>query len=373
MKVELLKLDSFRNYNHQKLDFKPDINILIGENGQGKTNLLEAISLICGIGSHRDARDQDMVMWGRDSYKIFAQGKSSGREGIQAELIFKNGKKEPKINNQKLRRVIELSEVFISIVFSPEELALVKGSPDDRRRFLDRLLINLSLSYGYLLSRYQKVLSQRNSLLKQIREGQASVKELELWDQQLAPLAVDILKKRIETISRLAPAARQIYKGLSYQREQMDLTYKSSIKLPLDAPDKWLELIFEYYLKTRQEELARGTTLIGPHRDDLQLYLNNREAKIFGSQGQQRSTALALKLAEIDMVYEVRNEYPIVLLDDVMSELDNSRRMGLMGILGDRNIQTFITTTNLHSFSKELLEQSGVFTVKEGSVISQKA
>lgn len=367
MEIQQIELAHFRNYHGLQVEFQSGLNIFVGENGQGKTNLLEAIALLSGSGSHREARDQEMLQWHEEFYRIKALGLSS-EQLVTIEMIYGGEiKKIARVNGRKLRRVPELSETVNTVVFSPEDLSLVKGTPGQRRRFLDRELSQASPAYADALIRFGKVLSQRNAVLRQIKEGHSSSGELDLWDEQLTPLAVEVLYRRLDGVGRIAPHARNIYHGLSGEKEQLELTYRSSFPLPADR-SVWQQAYREKLAERRSEEIARQATIIGPHRDDLHLYLNGREAKIYASQGQQRSIALSLKLSEIAFIQHNRKEYPLVLLDDVMSELDPNRREQLLADLNRRQIQVFITTTHLQAFPAKLLKQAGIYRINAGQV-----
>ncbi|MBM7867736.1 DNA replication/repair protein RecF [Heliobacterium gestii] len=367
MEIQAIELAHFRNYQGLQINFTPGVNIFVGANGQGKTNLLESIALLSGGGSHRDARDAEMVQWQEEYYRIKATVRSDG-QSVALELAFGGERRKlAKVNGRKLRRIAELSETLNTVVFSPEDLSLVKGSPAQRRRFLDRELSQASPAYGDVLSRYARVVTQRNNLLRRFREGAVTAAELELWDDQLAPLAVELLGRRLDGLARIAPYARQIYRGLSRDREQLELTYRSSFPLPEDRL-RWLEVYRAALKDRRAEEIARQSTLTGPHRDDLQLFLNGRDARTYGSQGQQRSIALSLKLAEIAYIHQIKGEYPLVLLDDVMSELDPDRRQQLLAELESKHIQVFITTTHLHAFLPEQLGRAGIFRIQAGQL-----
>ncbi|WP_170270178.1 DNA replication/repair protein RecF [Heliorestis acidaminivorans] len=365
MEIKSIELVHFRNYEQVKVPFHRGINIFVGSNGQGKTNLLEAIALLSGNGSHRDAKDTDMLSWQKDFYRIKAEGLTFNHP-FQIDLLYSGEKrKKVQLNGRTLKRIYDLSEAVNTVIFSPEDLALVKGSPSERRRFLDREIGQTSPAYCDVLQRYQKAITQRNALLRRIRQKEATMAELDLWDEQVAPLAVELLQRRLDSIAKIAPYARQIYNSLSEGKEELDLTYRSSFPLQYDR-NYWLDDYKKALRDRRSEEIIRQVTLVGPHRDDLQLYINKREAKLYASQGQQRSIALSLKLAEIAFIYYFRKEYPIVLLDDVMSELDPQRREQLLKDLHRRQVQVFITTTHLRAFPATMMKEMALFRVQEG-------
>ncbi|MCW2278285.1 DNA replication/repair protein RecF [Heliophilum fasciatum] len=376
MKIQRLELTQFRNYAEMAVDLQPGVNIFVGPNGQGKTNLLEAVTLLSGAGSHRDAKDAEMVKWQAAFYRIVAQGRPAAGNGAATspdlpattvELAFGQQRKWARVNGRKLKRMNELAQTVNTVVFSPEDLSLVKGSPGQRRRFLDRELSQASPAYHQVLVHYQRMLSQRNALLKQIRNQLAKVHDIELWDEQMARCGATLLARRLDGVARLAPKARQIYRSLSAGKEELEITYGSSLPLPADRA-AWPTAILRHWAMSREEEILRQTTLTGPHRDDLNLYLNGRDARSYASQGQQRSIALALKLSEVQLIASIRQEPPIVLLDDVMSELDPLRREQLLTELNQQPIQVIITTTHLQALPEALIRQSAIFRVYEGKI-----
>lgn len=368
MHVERLTLHDFRNYERLELSPIPTINVLYGENGAGKTNILEALHLI-GLGrSHRGARDADMVRNGTEAYRISASI-ARRQVSLTIELTYRAaGRKEIRLNAARQRRLSDLLGQFNVIVFSPEDLQLIKGSPVLRRRYLDFTLSQISLAYGHALARYNEALLQRNNLLRDLAGRRASSAVLDVWDEQLAEHGAELLMRRAAAMTRIAALAAAEHERITDGQEQLIAEYAPSpaghfVDADLaTVKDALLKAIVE----TRREDLLRGQTLVGPHRDDIVLTINGRNGRQFASQGQQRTAALALKLAELAYIAAAVADEPVLLLDDVFSELDDSRRRCLLTTISDR-IQTFITTTNLNAL-KQSAALAAVFCVTAGRV-----
>jgi len=351
--LKLLSLDlrNFRNYYGQKIDFNPSLNIIIGLNAQGKSNLLEAINYLSIFSSFRNAKDADMIKWGQSYFFIEGLIKKQNGEYLLTLGYNVENKKIIKVNGNQRKSVSDLLGVFNSVVFSPEDLNIVKTGPAARRKFLDKEMIQLFPSYYFSLIQYHKILSQRNNLLKEIRGNLNKRDMLEIWNYQLIDTGSKIIKKRLEVLTKLGPLARLTHRKITDGEEELDLNYES---LEVEKEENLKKLnfdeiksIFSDQLEKKiKTEIYRGVSLIGPHRDDLKITINGIDARKFGSQGQQRTAALALKIAELELVKSETGEYPVLLLDDVMSELDEKRRDHLLVFIGEK-VQTFITTTDL--------------------------
>ncbi|MEG0853356.1 MAG: DNA replication/repair protein RecF [Angelakisella sp.] len=340
MKLEKLSVKSFRNIKEAELVPHSGVNIIYGDNAQGKTNLIEAIYLLTGQKSFRQAKESDLVLFGEERAEISADFFAGGRQQ-QATLTI-GGKRAATLNEVPVTPS-ELTGRFFAVVFSPTELALIKEGPATRRAFLDSAISQVMPRYMKTLGSMNRALFQRNSLLSDMRGRSGMEDMLSVWDKSFAKLAFTVINARRRYVARLLPHAQEIYTGISSGKETLTVTYQCSI----DAP--WEELssaegeaaILAGLQKSRYEDIKNGFTTVGPHRDDLEIAVNGSSARSFGSQGQQRSCALTLKLAECAVIKEVSGEAPIVLLDDVFSELDKGRRDFFLRGMGDG--QSFIT------------------------------
>jgi len=366
--LKKLIMANFRNYGN--LNFEPSemINVLYGFNAQGKTNLLEAIYCLATGHSHR-SKDVDLIHWGEPYSKLKGIIKR-GSEDTELEVSFETGgQKNLKVDGIKQTRQPDYLGNLSVVLFSPEDLSIIKGGPKERRRFLDVEISQISRSYAYLLLQYYKVLGQRNTLLKSFRTSAFNNIQLEIWDEQLVELGSKILKKRFEMVRKLSSLGKNKHLQITAGKESLEIKYYCSLQVKPDFTIAEIGANYSVKLKEiRQEELNRGSTLVGPHRDDLVFYINGIDGRVFGSQGQQRTTALSLKLAELELIYGETREYPVLLLDDVLSELDNLRRHYLLAAVKQK-IQTFVTTTNLEYIDQQLLTDAKVFRVDEGKLI----
>lgn len=370
MLLKKIYFHNYRNYQQEKINFNDNINVIIGENAQGKTNLMEGIYYLATGRSFRNNKDSEIIQWEKDfcTIKGLLIKKNTSRNFNLEINLQKNKNKEIKINGVKQKKISELLGYLQVILFSPEDLKIIKQGPSERRRYIDLEIMQLRAIYYDIHKKYYKVLQQRNSLLKEIQIKQKSLELLEVFDEQLVSLGSKVIKYRIEFLKKLVPIAREMQKMISQGKEFLDITYSSSI---IDKPIIDLQIISNNFSKKLQEkrniEIKKGITIIGPHRDDLTFYLNNKELKKFGSQGQQRTAVLALKLAELKLFFLENNDYPILLLDDVMSELDDLRRRYLIKLIKENNIQTFITGANLELLELNL-EKSKVLIIEQGKV-----
>lgn len=367
MIIDALKLRGFRNYIELELSFSPVLNLFVGENAQGKTNILEAIYLSALGISHRRATDAEMIHWDQTSAAIEISFISNGLDNLQQLHLFSNRQRQLKFNGYKAK-LRQTSATLNTVLFSPEDLWLIKGAPAVRRRFLDNEISQANRTYYDNLLRYQHSLLQRNNLLKKIRLHAEHVAQLESWNQQIINLAAIITTKRMEVLKKLSMLANLMHRRLTNGHENLNITYTIS-QLDQEYNAQSLNLLDWYYTKINEnqaQDILYGNTSVGPHRDDITISLNNKSLKIYGSQGQQRTGALALKLAELEFIKSETGEYPILLLDDVLSELDCSRRDHLICFIIKNKIQTFITTTDAAYFPDDLLYKK--FVVSKGNI-----
>lgn len=361
MKITSLELVNYRNYENQKLQLVDGLNILIGNNAQGKTNLLESIFL-CSIGkSPRTNKDKDLILWEKDLAKVTLNSvKLQGNKKIEMYLS-KNTNKTIKINGIVIKKIGELMGEFNSVYFSPDEMKLVKESPDERRRFMDICLSQFDKNYFYTLNKYNNILQQRNKLLKTEHSKKVVLDTIYIWNAQLAKCASFIVNKRLFLMEKLKVFANDAINYITDNKESMVLTYTGQTETDTT---KLEQLFMELYEKSLDKDMSLGYTTVGPHRDDFKIVVNDIDVRSFGSQGQQRTSALALKLAELEVFKEYLGEYPVLLLDDVLSELDEERQLKLLNKVS--GIQTVITCTH---FPFNIAHKR--FVVNNGSVVEE--
>lgn len=371
MIINKLILENYRNYSSLDVYFNENINLIVGDNAQGKTNLVEAIYYLAIGKTFRKASDKELINFNQDYFRITGQMKTIRSNRTNELEIYYDQEKNKllKINGVKYKKISSLFGYLQVIIFSPEDLKIIKDGPGERRKYIDIEISQLDNLYADDLKNYNRVLLQRNNLLKEIRFKKQSKDLLGLWDDQLITYGSRIIQKRIGFLKKLVPLANKIQKTITSEKESLNITYSS---LVLKRATLNLEEIKEVYRKNleniEKDEIRRATSLIGPHRDDLTFYINDQELKNYGSQGQQRTAILSLKLAEIQLFFLINGEYPILLLDDVMSELDDSRREYLLDLIQEKNIQTFITGANQEFFSQPI-EKSQIFRIEKGTVI----
>jgi len=357
MYIESLELSNFRNYRSLNLTFDKGTNLFWGNNAQGKTNILEAIYLGGTTRSHRTAKDRDMVKIGEAEGHIrLMLNKNESAERIDMHLK-KQKAKGIAINGVPIKKASELFGMVSMVFFSPEDLNMIKNGPSERRRFIDRELSQLDRIYLTDLIRYQKCLVQRNKLLHEISFRPDLIKELEVWDEQLISCGERVIRAREAFIEELNVIVRPIHARLTGEKEEILLTYE---------PSSYADSLAGRIAETRDSDLRNQTTSIGPHRDDIGVQVNAMDLRLFGSQGQQRTAALSLKLSEIELVKERVLDTPVLLLDDVLSELDESRQDFLLDSI--RETQTFITCTGMKDITQKSFRIDKAFYVREGSV-----
>ncbi|MFY0546027.1 DNA replication/repair protein RecF [Brevibacillus sp. H7] len=367
-----LSLRHFRNYEALTLSFDGPIQLFIGNNAQGKTNALESIYVLALAKSHRTARDKELIAWDADYATI--RSEVERRYGsVRLELQLTSKGKRAKVNGIEQQKLSEYIGALNVVMFAPEDLAIVKGAPAQRRRFIDMEIGQVSPTYLYYLSNYNKVLAQRNQLLKDIAMKKAhSLEMISIFNTQLADLAVKLLRKRFEFIRKLETWAKEIHAGITDGKETLSLHYENTSPVTEEhVGEHAVQLMLSAYEEVFDREKLRGSTLIGPHRDDFSLKVNGMDVQTFGSQGQQRTSALSLKLAEIELIKEEVGEYPILLLDDVLSELDEHRQTLLLETIQDR-VQTFVSTTGVEGLKHQVLQQASRYYVREGKISSER-
>ena len=368
MWMKELHLANYRNYETLSLQFSPQINVFIGENAQGKTNVIESIYVLAMAKSHRTTNDKELIHWSADYGKI--KGVIEKKYGaIPIELnISKKGKKG-KVNHIEQNRLSDYIGQMNVVMFAPEDLNIVKGSPQVRRRFIDMEIGQISPVYLHDLLNFQKILKQRNQYLK-MNQGKLMMNDLmlDVYTEQYIQASIKIIQKRFQFMELLQQWAEPIHFGISRGLEKLLVKYQPVTGMLSNFTIEEMTQHFEKkIIEVRQRELERGVTLVGPHRDDLQFIVNDYDVQTFGSQGQQRTTALSLKLAEIELIKQETGESPILLLDDVLSELDDYRQSHLLNTI-QGEVQTFVTTTSVEGIHHETIQHAQLFHVKQGVI-----
>lgn len=404
MLVKKLTVSNFRNYRQEVVSFCPERNVIIGENAQGKTNLLEAIEFASVGKSYRTSIDSELIYRGQDvaiveveffareyDHKIAITIKKKA-DSSPASITAPRSEKLIKVNGVPKGNTRGLKGHLVTVSFKSQDMSLIRGGPKDRRDWVDDLASILSSGFRTVLSRYEKAVTQRNRLLKNIFEkGKLTgtdIDELKVWDQQLATMGATIIKYRVKTLDQALPIATSYHEKISGQRESLAATYyfhstgaennfdDENAESPTPVPNADLlnmeereiaSRLMQLYRNRRSDEITRRQTLSGPHRDDVRFTIDGSDATAFGSQGQQRSLVLALKLSELKLVSEHLGEPPVLILDDVMAELD-LRRQGFLMESVHRGMQTLITTTHLDGFEKEWLSGATLISVVSGKI-----
>lgn len=359
MKVKRLSIEKYRNLSEIELQPAAGVNVIYGENGQGKTNILEAIWLFSGAKSFRGASTAELIPLGGQRAD-FTLCHDDGERETETRIIL-GEKREIRQNGVFLDSFTQLCGSFCCVVFSPAHLTLIKGGPVERRKAIDTVIGQIKPRYISLIADYQRMLLQRNTLLKDIQFSASLLDTLDVWDQSLAKTGAVIAKTRDSFIKRLLPLCREVYDGISGGRESYDMQYCSTISVDDEISEQSMLSLLK---KNRAEDIRLGSTSAGPHRDDITIEINGISARSFGSQGQQRSAVLSLKLGECSLMQEVTGHSPVILLDDVMSELDDNRRDFLLHRLENRQI--FITCCD----PKQIIDVDADFEVKAGKVVS---
>jgi DNA replication and repair protein RecF len=364
-----LKLINFRNYRESAVSFSQGINFVVGNNAQGKTNLVEAIYLLSSGRSYRTPVDSELLRWGADT--LYIKGsvvENTGEKSI--EIGIRGNNKSIKVNGVQLVKRGELFGNLTTVIFSPDELKLVKEGPSHRRKFMDQEIIQIKPAYYYVLTSYNKVLYQRNSFLKASMAGRFDTDILGVWDKQLAEYGARLIYYRQRFIKRLSGFAKSMHSKLTNGQEDLEVTYQCCIGQQQEESLSDIRSWFCGKLQScRSRDFKTGVTNFGPHREDLGVSVNGIDVRKYGSQGQQRTAALSMKLSEIELVKSETGEYPVLLLDDVMSELDPLRQKYILENLA--RVQTFITCTHLTGVMKKRSDSAKVFHVNSGIITTE--
>lgn len=368
MRINNILLQNFRNYSNLELTFNEHRNIIVGENAQGKTNLIEAIYLSAFAKSFRTNNAGDMVKFGEERGRVNVDINSEDMDKNIDISILTNGRKMIKKDGKAVRRTADLLNNIVVIIFSPDDLRIIKDSPERRRAYINRELSQIRPKYYDVLKNYSDVLKQKNSLIKGLSNSQYSrtynTDMMDVYDRQLADYGYELIRYRKEFVDMLSEEAGEIMAAISGGKEDLKIEYKTSCDY-ISAPEG-REIMFKQLYHNRQKDIYAGFATLGPHRDDLEFYINGTDAKKYGSQGQQRTIALSLKLAEIRIAKQILDEYPVLLLDDVLSELDLDRQRFLVNQIDD--VQLFITSAELNDEVIETLQGGTLFRVEEGTI-----
>ena len=360
MVIEKLNLCNYRNYETLDLNVDSKTNILYGDNAQGKTNILEAIYICSTTKSHRGGKDKEVIKFGCDDAHIKIYINKKNKEYRIDIHLKKNKSKGIAINGIPIKKASELFGIFNVVFFSPEDLNIIKNGPSERRRFIDLELCQLDKIYVYNLTNYNKIIAQRNKLLKDIYFKPELKQTLDVWDGQLAQYGSKIIERRTNFIEKINEIIKPIHKQLTGGLEDINIVYNKNC----EAED-----LLRRLEENRDRDIKYKSTSIGPHKDDLLFFNDDKNIRIYGSQGQQRTIALSLKLAELELVKNLINDTPVLLLDDVLSELDSERQNHLLNSIDD--IQTIITCTGLDEFIENRFKINKIFKVKEGKVFEK--
>ncbi|UFP96391.1 DNA replication/repair protein RecF [Gloeobacter morelensis] len=373
MFLRSVQLRDFRNYAEADLELTSPKTILVGDNAQGKSNLLEAVQLLATGRSTRALRDRELIAQGKEQARVAAAVERLG-DTVELEMILRAGKRRTvRVGGETRRTQVEALGYLHCVSFSSLDLDLVRGAPETRRDWLDGILLQLEPVYTNLLAQFVQALHQRNALLRNPElSPEALAEQLPFWDDLLVRAATPVMRRRHRLIERLAPLARRWHGSISGGRETFAVRYQPQISFEQEDAQSVQQALQELLKEKRTLEGRRGTSLVGPHRDEVDLRIDEIPARQFGSQGQQRTLVLALKLAELELLEQVTGEAPLLLLDDVLAELDLHRQDQLLGAIQER-VQTIVTTTHLSLFDSQWLQSATVLTIERGRIASPPA
>lgn len=363
MNINEIKIDSFRNIDLMEICPHNEINVIYGQNGQGKTNLLEAIWLFTGCKSFRNSKDTELVKFEKENSKISISFETALRQNKASICIDK--KRIANLNGVNLSSPRELIGKYYSVVFSPVHLSLIKDGPINRRKFIDTAISQIDNMYAKKLMYFNHLIQQKNALLKNAQENSSLLDTLDIWDEKISFAGADVICDRISYIKKLQEKATDIYGGISGEKEDLKIKYLSNIHYESEEMQDIAQKYFNQMLKNRPNDLYLKNTTSGPHRDDIEILINNISARKYGSQGQQRSASLSLKLGEAEIIKDLKGEHPVILLDDVMSELDSTRQNYILNKMTDK--QVFITCCEKETISR--LHIGKVIKIENGKVV----
>lgn len=361
MKINHLELKNFRNYKNCSVEFHPFINIFIGKNAQGKTNLLEAIYILSMSKSFKTNIIEELICFQEEFAKITGNIETNNKE-MNLQIVFSSLGKKAMINQKEIKKSSDYVGYLNVVLFIPEDLMLIKGSPRLRRKLMDMEISKISPIYMYNLNKYHKLLKERNKYLKLLHDQHGKPDEyLEVLSEQMAHIQVDLIKKRIEFVELLNEISSSMYDYISLHEEKLNMKYKSSYK-SIDY-----ETILQKYQKNYQRDILYSQTTSGLHKDDMLMFLDDKDAVVYASQGQQRSIVLAMKIALLELIKKEIGEYPILLLDDVLSELDDIRKTKLLNLIQNK-VQTFITSTSIDGIHHQVIEKAKKIYIENGKL-----
>ena len=360
MIIKSLELTDYRNYNELNIDFDKGTNVLYGDNAQGKTNILEAIFLSATTKSHKGSNDREIINFNKEEAHIRTVVEKDGVDTKVDMHLRPSKSKVIAIDGTRIKKASELLGISNVVFFSPEDLSIIKDGPGERRRFVDMELCQLDSFYLYNLSNYNKIINQRNKLLKDIYFNPGLKETLNIWDSQLVSFGSKIIERRLSFSDQISEILKKYHKKLSGGKEDIIIKYEPNVSI---------EEYSEKMSRNQEKDISAKMTMVGPHRDDFSFIVNGIDIRKYGSQGQQRTAALSLKLSEIELVKKLTKDTPILLLDDVLSELDSNRQNYLLDSIGD--IQTIITCTGLDEFIDNNFKINKTFKVIDGEVVCQ--
>ncbi len=363
MYINEIKIENFRNIDFMGIFPDKEINVIYGKNGQGKTNLLESIWLFTGCKSFRTSKDSELVKFERENSKISMSFQTELRENNAA--IFIEKRRTANLNGVNLTSPRELIGKYYSVVFSPVHLSLIKDGPVNRRKFIDTAISQTDNVYARKLTYFNHLIQQKNALLKNAGENPSLLDTLDIWDEKIAAAGAEVIVDRINYIKMLQKKAAEIYLGISGEKEELEIKYLSNVRYESEEKQDIARIYFESMQKHRPNDLYLKNTTSGPHRDDIEILINGISARKFGSQGQQRSASLSLKLGEAEIIKDLKGEHPVILLDDVMSELDSTRQNYILNKMSGK--QVFITCCEKETVSR--LCAGKIFKIENGKAV----